>query len=124
MAQVQGSFTVNVKAATPPPNPPVLTPSSGALPQEIEGVPVSDTVAVVSGGTPPYNYDISGLPSGVSAVENDNGDGTATVALTGAPDTGDAIGGDGAGNYTVSITVTDSTPAGTTSKRPLNVRRA
>jgi hypothetical protein len=119
VAQVTGSFSVNVKAATPPPNPLTLNPTSGALPDEIEGVAVSDVVAVVSGGTPPYTYDITGLPAGVSAVENDNGDGSFTVALSGSPNTGDAAGSP----YTVAVAVTDSAAAATArATRSLNVK--
>src|SRR5882672_1053552 len=101
VAQVTGSFSVNVKAAAAAL---ALNPNSGALPDETEGVAVADKVAVVSGGTPPYTYDITGLPAGVAAVENDNGDGTFTVALSGAPAAGSAAGSP----YTVAVTVTDS----------------
>lgn len=121
MSQVTGSFSLNVKIVTPPPPVLALVPSSGALPDETEGVAVSDKVAVVSGGTPPYSYDIAGLPAGVSAVENDNGDGSFTVALAGTPDAGDAADSP----YTVSVTVTDSaTAASATASRPLTVKKA
>jgi len=120
VAQVTGSFSVNVKAPIQPPPPLTEVPNSGPLPDETEGVTVSDKVAVVSGGTPPYTYDITGLPAGVTAVENDNGDGTFTVALSGAPAAGSAAGSP----YTVAVTVTDSATAATaTATRPLTVSR-
>ena len=115
MSTVTGSFSVNVKAAAAALT---LNPNSGALPDETEGVAVADKVAVVSGGTPPYTYNITGLPTGVAAVENDNGDGTFTVALSGAPAASSA----GGSPYTVAVTVTDSaTAAMATASRPLTV---
>jgi len=118
MAEVTGSFTIVVVASTPPPNPLAITPSSGALPAEVEGQPVpAAPFATVSGGLPPYSYAITGLPAGVTATESPSADGVAgdvDLALTGAPNAGDAAGSP----YTVAVVVTDSaTPASTASLR-------
>jgi hypothetical protein len=120
MTQVSGSFSVKVSAAAPPPAQLAITPSSGALPDETEGVAiVSDAVAKVTGGVPPYTYSVTGLPAGVNAVETVNADGSADVTLSGTPSPGDAA----LSPYTVSVVVTDSaTAAAARATRTLNVR--
>jgi hypothetical protein len=124
MAQVTGSFSLAVSAAVPPPNPPVLTPASGALPGAVEGVAVVALVVTkVSGGVAPYNYNITGVPVGLVASEVPNADGSVNVQLDGTPAVGDAVGGDGKGNYNVVVNVTDSAPAGATAARTLNVSK-
>lgn len=126
MTQVIGNFSVQVTAGTPPPpNPPTIVPSTGALPSEVEGVAVDSTpFAHVSGGVPPYTFQVAGLPAGVNANETVNADGSSDISLSGTPAIGDATGGDGAGNYAVVIAVNDSAPvaaAAATAKRVLNV---
>ena len=123
MSEITGSFSLNVKPGSA--NALALVPTSGSLPQETEGVAVAgDLIAKVSGGVPPYTYDIEGLPAGMSATEIDNGDGSFSVEATGTPAAGASTGGDGAGNYTVSVDVKDSaTAAAASARRPLTVTR-
>jgi hypothetical protein len=120
MAQAIGTFSLVVAPGTTP-NPLALTPASGALPQETEGVAVTaDAVATVSGGTPPYNYTFTGLPAGISANETPNPDGSVAITLAGTP----AVGASAQSPYTVIVTVNDSaTPSATASiKRGLGIR--
>jgi hypothetical protein len=128
MTSATAQFTVTVAPGTTPPAGTItITPNSGALPGETEGQPTADQVAVVSTSGPivlPLNYAFTGQPDGVSFEENDNGDGTFTIVTTGTPSAGDAIGGDGAGNYTINLTVTDSAPgAPATARRSLTVKK-
>ena len=115
MSTVTGTYTVAVSPATPLPNPLKITPASGSLPAETEGQAVSGVVATVSGGVPPYNYQITGQPAGVTFGEVPSADGVTgdqDIVLQGAPAVGSAAGSP----YTVSIVVTDSaTPAATAS---------
>lgn len=93
MATVTGNYTLHVD---PQPQPLSLSPASGALPGEQVGSPASGTVSI-SGGTPPYTVQESGLPTGVSAVvEGSN------ITLSGTPTA--------AGDFTPNLTVTDSAP--------------
>ncbi len=117
VGQVTGSFSVNVKAGAAPVS---IVPSTGALPDETEGVAISDKVAIVSGGVPPYNYVFAGQPDGIGFVEKDNFDGTFTILAQGTPSVGDAAGSP----YTVTVTVTDSSPATQSAVRSLNVKPA
>lgn len=124
MASVTGSFSVNVKPGVVPPPALALNPSTGALPDETEGValPVAgDLVAQVSGGVPPYTFAITGLPAGVNAAENPpNADGSVDIVLEGTPAAGSASGSP----YTVGVVVTDAGPAAASARRPLSVRQA
>ncbi len=118
MSEVTGSFSLNVKGPVGPAL--ALNPTSGALPDETEGTPVvDDVVANVSGGTKPYTVGVAGLPSGVTATELDQPDGSVNIVLEGTPAGGSASGSP----YTVAVDVTDSaTAAAASARRPLTVR--
>jgi len=60
-----------------------------------------------SGGTQPYTWSVSGLPSGVSSSPSQN---TTTLTVSGTPDSQDAVGGR-ATTYTVTLCVSDATSA-------------
>jgi hypothetical protein len=111
-----GPFTVTVAPATTE-TPLTVTPLTGTLPGETEGLAdAGDLVATVTGGTPPYTLsNPTGLPDGMTLNEGPSADGSPTdvdVTISGTPSAGDSTGGDGAGNYEVGFDVTDSaTPA-------------
>lgn len=118
VAQVSGSFSVNVLPGAPPPVPVQILPPTGQLPDEKEGVAVAgDKVATVSGGVAPYNYAFSGQPEGMTFSEKDNGDGTFDVLIAGTPIAGDAA----KSPYVVTVTVTDSAPTQASATRKLSV---
>jgi hypothetical protein len=107
MSTVTGTYTISVMPSTPTPSPLTITPSSGALPAEIEGQTTSGVVATVSGGVPPYNYTITGQPSGVTFSEGPSADGVAgdaDISIGGAP----VVGSSSQSPFTVTITVNDS----------------
>jgi hypothetical protein len=111
-----GPFNVNVGPSTPPPTGPTANPTTGTLPQETEGVAdAGDLVATISGGTPPYAFsNIAGLPPGMQLNEGPSADGVTgdvDVTISGTPSAGDSTGGDGAGNYSITFTVTDAAGA-------------
>ena len=98
---VQISVTLSIN----PPAPPALvaTPPSATLPAETVGVSVSAVpVAVVSGGTAPYQQPVidpsspSALPPGLTAAIDDSGN----VTISGTPTT--------AGTGTFILDVSDS----------------
>jgi hypothetical protein len=129
MSTVTGTFTVSVAPAIGPPPPPALAinPASGSLPGEVEGTAIAaGVVATVSGGVPPYSYTITGQPAGVTFSEVPSADGIAgdaDVVIAGTPAAGDSTGGDGKGNYNVSIVVTDSASPAAASKLNVAVRK-
>lgn len=99
VATVTGNFTIHVN---PPAQPPLtMTPNSGALPDETQGVDTAGTkVAVMSGGMPPYKVtNQQGMPPGVNASIDTDG---VTVVLSGAPQS--------PGDANVAIDVSDSAP--------------
>jgi hypothetical protein len=109
MNQATAQFTVNVKAGTSA-GVITITPSSGTLPDEFEGVATSDQVAVISvdkNVVLPLNYNFTGQPDGVTFNETANADGTFTITTAGKPTVGDAV----KSPYTISLTVTDSSTA-------------
>ncbi|RKY14349.1 MAG: hypothetical protein DRP82_04210, partial [Planctomycetota bacterium] len=73
-----------------------LAITTTSLPDATEGVSYSATIEA-AGGTTPYTWAVSGLPSGLSWSQV--GD---TVEISGTPDSGTA------GTYSVDVTVTDS----------------
>jgi hypothetical protein len=82
MSQVQFSamFSVTAPASTL-----AVTPATGSFSLTV-GTPVpTTTVAVVSGGVPPYTYALDAasgpLPTGVTFAEDNNGN----ISLTGTP---------------------------------------
>jgi large repetitive protein len=98
-ATVTGSFSVTVNPAA---TPLTVTPSSATLPDETVGVAdAGDTVAVISGGVPPYTVgNPQNLPPGMNlAVEPDG----VTIVIEGTPTT--------AGSFSGSYSVTDSSGA-------------
>ena len=108
MAQQTVTFTVTVKSSTPPPNPLVITPPGGQLPDETVGTGVNDKVADISGGQPPYDVQVTkgALPSGTNLNSTTNADGSETLTLEGTPDT--------PGNVSFDLTVTDAAGASAT----------
>ncbi len=86
---VQITVSLNINPAPPPPPPPppplVASPSSVSLPDETVGVAVSGVpVAVVSGGTPPFQAPVvdpaspNPLPPGLSFDIDASGNVTAS----------------------------------------------
>jgi len=113
MAQVTGTFTINVAPAVQP-NPLTLTPDGGALGDAQVGVALSEEVTEVSGGTPPYSFAVSAgaVPDGLALNSVENPDGTETVNIEGMPTTAS----DPATPDSFDLTVTDSLGASATFK--------
>ncbi len=104
--QATDKYSIHVAAAAPAL---VLTPGDPnnvtALPDEAEGVSMTEFDIVASGGTGPYTFTVGGnLPDGVQAL-SDNVD---TLRITGTPAAGASTGGDGAGNYDFTVQAMDS----------------
>jgi hypothetical protein len=70
------------------------------------GAPYNCAITV-SGGTQPYAWNVSGLPSGISPSPSQN---TTTVTVSGTPDSQDVVGGR-ATAYTITLCVSDATSA-------------
>jgi hypothetical protein len=112
MSSVTGTYTITVAGGTTPPNPLAISPATANEPGETVGTPVSNLVATVSGGVPPYTYVVSGLPAGTGlslseAPSADGVSGDADVTLSGTPNAADAA----ASPITLSITATDGAGA-------------
>ena len=103
MSTVSGSFNLVVNPAV---NQLTLTPSSGTLNPETEGVnDPGQLVCEVTGGTQPYTFQATGVPNGLSLAQAPAPDGVGVdVILSGTPVVGDATGSP----YTIALTVTDS----------------
>src|SRR5882757_11544149 len=102
MSSKTATFTVTVKPAVQP-NPIVLSPDGGTLPDETVGVVVSDPVTVVSGGVPPFSFAVTAgaLPPGTSLTGTPSADGMSElVKIEGTPTQ------EGTGSF--DLTVTDS----------------
>ncbi|MCW1309937.1 MAG: Ig domain-containing protein, partial [Candidatus Nanoarchaeia archaeon] len=92
------SYTLVVSSGPTPPQP--LTITTTSLPSGLLGVSYSYTLQA-SGGTTPYSWSATGLPSGLSCSSSGQISGTPTQS----------------GTFTVSVTVTDSaSPANTATK--------
>lgn len=105
MTTVNASFTVVVAPATTP-NPLTITPNGGNLPGETVGTAdAGDVVCVVSGGTAPYSFNVTGgqVPPGMSLGSVSNADGSETVTIAGTPTT--------PGPFSFVLSVTDSAGA-------------
>ena len=87
----QADLSLTVTAA-----PTSLQITTSSLPDATEGVSYSATIEA-TGGTTPYTWSVSGLPSGLTWTQV--GD---AVEISGTPDVGTA------GTYSVDVTVTDS----------------
>lgn len=119
MAQATAVYTVTVHAGT---TGGVITidPPEAQLPDETEGISTADVVAKVSVDANvilPLQYNFSGQPDGVTFQESDNGDGTFTVETAGAPAAGTA------GDYTITMVVSDSGAATKPGKAKVRVLR-
>lgn len=109
MAKGSDQYTIHVAPAAAAI---ILTPGDPtnptALPDESEGVAMTDFDIVASGGTGPYKFSVDGLlPAGVSAV-SDNVD---TLRITGTPATGSA------GDYAFTVSAVDSVGAAAATTR-------
>lgn len=101
---VKITINLNINPAAPPPPPAlVATPDTVSLPDQTVGVAVDHVpVAVISGGTPPFQQPIvdpaspAPLPPGLTASIDDQGN----VTLSGTPSV--------AGSGTVVLDVSDS----------------
>ncbi|MGA9126551.1 MAG: Ig domain-containing protein [Terracidiphilus sp.] len=89
------NLSVTIAAAPPPPPPSKLVITTVSLPSGTAGVAYSASITA-SGGTTPYTYNATGLPSGLSINHT-------TGAITGTP----AVSAEG--TSPVTATVTDST---------------
>jgi hypothetical protein len=106
------TFSVTVSSSTPPPNALTITPATPGNPSvlapETEGTALTPAViATISGGVPPYNYNFSGQPDGITFSEAPSADGVAgdaDVSIAGTPALGDAA----SSPYTITMNVTDS----------------
>ena len=107
-ALLASGCTSALKQTTPPPQTSQLTIATSSLPGATVGTAYSGSVAA-SGGTAPYSFAASGLPSGLSISAS-------TGAITGTPAAG------AAGSVTVTFTVGDSSqPAPQTATAKITV---
>lgn len=91
-AETVAANTASLTAATTPATPPAaLSFDPAANVSTALGQPASFSVGTVSGGTPPYNEEVSGLPDGLTA---------SGLNVTGAPTA--------SGTSSLSVLVTDS----------------
>jgi hypothetical protein len=113
MSTVTGTYTITTGSGTPPPPSLAINPAAGTEGPFPAGVAIAPTVlATVTGGTPPYNYQISGLPAGTGYEVNeapsaDGVAGDADITLTGTPTAADVS----ASPEPLVIVVTDSAGA-------------
>lgn len=87
---------------------PTLSPGITALPAGQSGVAYPTTPIAYGGGTAPYTYSVSGLPSGLVMSANGSITGTPTAA----------------GSFNVRVVVSDATQAYATVTFPLTIRTA
>ncbi|MCX6521995.1 MAG: putative Ig domain-containing protein, partial [Actinobacteria bacterium] len=87
---------------------PTLSPGIKALPTGQAGVAYPTTPIAYGGGTAPYAYSVSGLPSGLVMSANGSITGTPTAA----------------GSFTVRVVVNDATQAYASVTYPLTIRTA
>jgi hypothetical protein len=122
-ATVTGTYTIQTGAGTTPPSNLAITPPAGSDGPNPSGTAITPfTLATISGGTPPYTFVVSGLPSGTGYELNEgpSADGVAgdvDITMSGTPTAADAS----ASPDTLTIVVTDSSsPAASASlKRKL-----
>lgn len=120
MSTVTGTFSLQVNAANA--NPLTITPASGTLNAETEGVnEPGQVVANVSGGTAPYTFEATGMPDGMDLRQQPGADGGSDVdiVIEGTPTAGDAANSP----FSIVITATDSAPTPAQAKRLLVVKR-
>lgn len=114
--QEVATFTVTVSAEQ---EALTLTPDGGALPAETVGTAVADTVTTISGGTPPYTFEVTAgaPPDGTELFSETNADGSETLTLEGTPTT--------AGDDSFDLTVTDAegVTAKLTAKKQVSPKR-
>lgn len=83
MQKVSVTFTVKVIASGPPAL--VVTPAGGALPDETQGTdPGPQTIAVISGGVPPYKVALASGAAPVGQALDLAANGT-DIVLSGTP---------------------------------------
>lgn len=114
MSSVTGTYSITVNPGTTQ-NPLTITPASATLVNETEGVADSgQLVATVNGGTRPYNYNVTGIPPGMSmtAVASADGKGGDDLMLSGAPNVGDAA----SSPFTITVDVSDSSAPAQTAR--------
>jgi hypothetical protein len=117
MAQVSGNYTFTITPAST--NALAINPPSESETLQV-GETLSGVLATVSGGQPPYNYDITGVPpgSGITFNEVPSADGVtgdADIQIGGSPNAADLA----ATPEIVTIAVTDSAGSTASLKRPL-----
>jgi hypothetical protein len=103
MTEITANFTLTVAPAAAPLS---ITPQGGMLPSEIQGVEdKGEQIAVVSGGTPPYNISVTAgtVPPGMQVSTQQNPDGSVAVFLEGTPTQ--------PGAFSFTVTVADSAGA-------------
>jgi hypothetical protein len=109
MAQITANVTLQVNPATTGGG--LAFAANLNLQPETEGVnDPGQVLGTVSGGTAPYTFSATGVPSGDTLSQQPSADGKpgdVDVVISGTPATGDAAGSP----YTIALTITDAAGA-------------